>query len=107
MSAGCHRLLRERGAVCITGADEAAELLGRAGEHPVPARTVPARPLDGLDPTELRVAECLPRRGSATTDRVARDAGLDVADVQAVLGRLELTGVAGRTDGGWVLAVRT
>ena len=107
MSAGCHRLLRERGAVCVTGADEAAELLGRAGEHPLQARTVEVRPLDGLDPTELRVAECLPRRGSATTERVARDAGLDVADVQAVLGRLELSGVAGRTDGGWVLAVRT
>ena len=30
-SAGCHRLLRERGAVCVTGADEVAELLGDLG----------------------------------------------------------------------------
>jgi len=29
-SAGCHRLLREQGAVCITGAEDAAELVAVA-----------------------------------------------------------------------------
>ncbi|WP_432536791.1 DNA-processing protein DprA [Kineococcus arenarius] len=103
-SAGCHRLLRERGAVCVTTAEEAAELLAPVGSAPVPAQpAVPARPFDGLDPEELRVAESLPRRGAAGTERLAKAAGLEVATVHAVLGRLELAGTAVREGSGWRL----
>ena len=104
-SAGCHRLLRERGAVCVTAVDEAAELLGPAGVTaavPVVAR----RPFDGLDPDELKVAESLPRRGVRSTEQLVRDSGLDSGTVLAALGRLELAGTVGRADGGWCLAVR-
>ncbi|WP_432565576.1 DNA-processing protein DprA [Kineococcus sp. SYSU DK003] len=100
-SAGCHRLLRERAAVCVTSAEEVAELLGELGAEPLTAPRVERRPFDGLDREELRVAECLPRRGSADLERVARDAGLDLAAVQAVLGRLELSGHAVRAQDGW------
>nr|WP_281373310.1 DNA-processing protein DprA [Kineococcus aurantiacus] len=100
-SAGCHRLLRERGAVCVTSAEEVAELLGDLGREAVTARQAERRPFDGLERDELRVAECLPRRGGADLDRLARDAGLDVAAVQAVLGRLELSAHAARAGDGW------
>ena len=105
-SAGCHRLLREHGAVCVTSADEAAELLGSLGREPAPAPPVTAvRPFDGLDPQELRVAESLPRRGAAGVERLAKDAGLELAAVHAVLGRLELSGIALRSEAGWRLGV--
>ncbi|WP_432485433.1 DNA-processing protein DprA [Kineococcus esterisolvens] len=103
-SAGCHRLLRERGAVCVTTADEAAELLAPVGAAPVPAPPdVERRPFDGLGPEELRVAESLPRRSAWATERVARAAGLEAATVHAVLGRLELAGTAVREGSGWRL----
>ncbi|GAB7190586.1 DNA-processing protein DprA [Kineococcus sp. NUM-3379] len=100
-SAGCHRLLRERGAVCVTDAAEAAELLGAAGQELLPERAGPVRPLDGLPPGDRRVAEVLPRRGWLATEAVARAAGVDVAAAQAALGRLHLAGRAERGDGGW------
>ncbi|WP_432541275.1 DNA-processing protein DprA [Kineococcus sp. SYSU DK002] len=100
-SAGCHRLLRERGAVCVTSADEVAELLGDLGREPVRAPRVRARPFDGLERDELRVAECLPRRGGGGLEQLARDSGLDVPGVQAILGRLELSGHAVRVEDGW------
>ncbi|MFD0483315.1 DNA-processing protein DprA [Kineococcus sp. GCM10028916] len=100
-SAGCHRLLRERGAVCVTSADEVAELLGELGREEVAVPSVERRAFDGLDREELRVAECLPRRGSHGLERLAREAGLDLPLVQSVLGRLELSGVAVRDADGW------
>ncbi|WP_205707075.1 DNA-processing protein DprA, partial [Kineococcus vitellinus] len=104
-SAGCHRLLRERGAVCVTGADEVAELVGALDADVLAPRTAERRPLDGLDREELRVAECLPRRGGADLERLARDAALEAGVVQAVLGRLLLSGVAVRGEDGWRLGV--
>lgn len=100
-SAGCHRLLRERGAVCVTSAEEVAELLGDLGREARTEPTVEKRPFDGLDREELRVAECLPRRGGQDLTDLARESGLDVAAVQAVLGRLELSGHAQRGEVGW------
>ncbi|WP_432546470.1 DNA-processing protein DprA [Kineococcus sp. SYSU DK004] len=105
-SAGCHRLLRERGAVCVTGPDEVAELLGRVGEVHAAPPPQEVRPFDGLSAEELRVAESLPLRGTASTGRLVRDAGLDEGCVRAVLGRLELAGLAARDEAGWRLARR-
>jgi DNA processing protein len=100
-SAGCHRLLRDRGAVCVTSAEEVAELVGDLGRESVSAPGVERRPFDGLDRDELRVAECLPRRGTSGLPRLAHDAGLELAVVQSILGRLELSGLALRVDDGW------
>ncbi|PPK98519.1 DNA processing protein [Kineococcus xinjiangensis] len=100
-SAGCHRLLRERGAVCVTDAAEAAELLGPVGEHLPPPRTGRQDDLDGLSPADRRVAEVLPSRAAASTEALAASAGLDVACVQAALGRLHLAGIAAPVDGAW------
>ncbi|WP_127130703.1 DNA-processing protein DprA [Georgenia sp. SYP-B2076] len=100
-SAGCHRLLREQGAVCVTDAAEVLELAGPAGTH-LPAEP-PVQPglLDGLDPRAARVLDALPARGSAPVANLARTAGLPLADVRAALGALELEGRAERAGSAW------
>ncbi|PFG38494.1 DNA protecting protein DprA [Georgenia soli] len=101
-SAGCHRLMREQGAVCVTEAAEVLELVGVAGEHLTDDdRPVPAGLLDDLDPAARRVLDALPLRGSAPVTNVARAAGLPATEVRAALGHLELAGRARRTGSTW------
>ncbi|MFH5822488.1 DNA-processing protein DprA [Georgenia sp. AZ-5] len=100
-SAGCHRLLREQGAVCVTDAAEVLELVGPAGEHLPEDPPVQTGLLDGLDPRAARVLDALPVRAAAPVANVARTAGLAVAEVRAVLGLLELQGRAERSGSGW------
>lgn len=106
-SAGCHRLLRDGAAVCVTDADEVAELAGvlsrdAAPSAPGDARGAPRRvAYDGLDDVETRAWDALPVRSGVPTEAVARSAGLAVADAVGALGRLEIRGLAERTPGGW------
>jgi DNA processing protein len=100
MSYGCHRLLRD-GAICVTSADELAELAGRMGEYlpePVP---VPEAVHDGLDPRDLRVFDALPVRRAAALPSLIKVAGLDEQTVLAALGRLELRRLAEREGSAW------
>ena len=104
-SAGCHRLLRDGTAVCVTDAPEIAELAGplsavddadRAKES-----SSPSRDHDGLLVPDLLVLDGLPVRASTSVDKLATVAGLSVRDVIAGLTRLELAGLAARTGEGW------
>lgn len=106
-SAGCHRLLRDRGAVCITDAAEAAELAGRIGEDLAPQRQAEATDHDQLDPDDRRVFEALPLRRGSDQSSIGRAAGLEPAAVQAGLGRLSLLGLAVRDGAGWRRAPRS
>lgn len=102
-SAGCHRLLREGSAVCVTDTGEVLELVGDFGEHADggTAAGTGAREADGL-PLELRrTLEALPVRRPAEPESVARAAGLTVGEVRAGLGRLELVGLAVQSGGRW------
>jgi DNA processing protein len=104
MSYGCHRLLRD-GAICVTSADELAELVGRMGEfltEPVP---VPTAVHDGLDPRDLRVFDALPLRRAAGLPSLIKVAGLDEQTVVASLGRLELRRLAEREGNAWRRAI--
>lgn len=100
-SAGCHRLLREGLAVCVTGADEVHELAGAAGSLALEPAT-PRRDTDGLDEVQRRTLDALPVRRPARVVGLARTAGLTPEEVEAGLGVLELRGLARRADGGWV-----
>ncbi|WP_445445133.1 DNA-processing protein DprA [Clavibacter sp. km3a] len=108
-SSGCHRLLRESGAACITSADDVMELVpGWAGIAPATAPEPSSRAADPSggrtagDPRVTRVLDALAvRRGRDTADVAAR-AGLGVAEASSVLGLLELEGAVARPDGGWV-----
>jgi DNA processing protein len=109
-SSGCHRLLRESGAACITPADDVMELVpGWTGVASSELREAPstraADPGDGRttgDPRVTRVLDALAVRRGRDTAEVAARAGLGVAEASSVLGSLELEGVVARPDGGWV-----
>lgn len=117
-SAGCHRLLREFDAVCVVDADQMAELVDRgvrrgfgtsvrpgeeASEDPVvsDARAVPPVASNAEEPQVVRVLDALSTRSPREIDDVARRAGLTVAEVMSVLGRLEASGTAERGVRGW------
>src|SRR5690625_275599 len=100
-SAGCHRLLREYDAVCVTGAADVLELLAPSGEDLVEGRPVQAGLLDGLDPVGARVLDALPARATATLPGLVRAAGLSEHEVRSGIGRLELGGRVERVGSGW------
>jgi DNA processing protein len=105
-SAGCHRLLREGAAVCVTDAAEVLELAGRAGEDLLPERVTEPRDGDDLDWASRRLLDALPGRSSAGHDELARTAGLSVGEVRGALGVLELAGLARRVGAGWARSGR-
>ena len=122
-SAGCHRIIREWGATCVTCAADIIDLLsplgvpdalapgwqpGGAGIHTIsgaPGRdSVPSR--DDLDTDSARVLDALPARGGAGTSTIAVNAGVDLDTVLRCLGRLAGYGFIERGDGGWRLRRR-
>lgn len=102
-SAGCHRLLRDGAAVCVTDAAEVLELLAGAGPAPGPDAAVggPAVPADGLDPVARRVLDALPVRAWAEVASVTRVAGVSPSEARGALGLLELAGLADRDGERW------
>ncbi|WP_099330374.1 DNA-processing protein DprA, partial [Actinomyces ruminis] len=105
-SVGCHRLLRQ-GAVCVTDAEEALELVTPLGAtDPDSAKAAdPANAgsglLDGLDGPEAAVLDALPARGDAAVESIARAAGLAERETIAALGLLELAGRVERRGASW------
>lgn len=102
-SAGCHRLLREGGAVCVTDAQEVLELIrtsaGPPGRHP--AEEDGRLRLDGLDEPARRALDALPLHRGVTVDRLTAVAGLTAPELAAALGALELAGLAAHAGGRW------
>ncbi|CAN5392096.1 DNA-processing protein DprA [soil metagenome] len=110
-SAGCHRLIREFDAVCVTNPDEMAELspLGNGGlgggsladtERPSGAPGTLGRSTD-----EVRVIDALSARSPRPVPDVARRSGLSIATVQTVLGTLDLEGTVSHGERGWTFTV--
>lgn len=95
-SAGCHRLIRERGAVLVTDAAQALELL--PGGDPVADGRIQDE-LDLLEPADRRVLDAVPPRSRRSIDELALDIGASAADVQAALGRLHLLGMVEVSQG--------
>jgi DNA processing protein len=124
-SAGCHRIIRDWGASCVTRAADIIELLSplstpdalAPGGSPAALApgSAPARPLrpdpgagrgpsrDELDPDSARVLDALPARGGAGTSTIAVEAGVDLDTVLRCLGRLAGYGFIERCDRGWRL----
>lgn len=93
-SAGCHRLLREFDAVCVTSAQEVRELWGETGAAPTSAE----RPSHD----QTRLLDALSVRSVRDTTDIARRSGLSVDRVRSLLGLLALAGEVTQRDGGWV-----
>ncbi|WP_270406976.1 DNA-processing protein DprA [Brachybacterium paraconglomeratum] len=91
-SAGCHRLIRERGAVLVT---EPAELLDLLPGGPAAGEGSFARQdeLDLLSPADRRVLDAVPARSGISPGRLADEIGFAPREVGAALARLELLGL--------------
>jgi DNA processing protein len=100
-SAGCHRLLRDGGAVCVTDAAEIAELASPSGEGLPGPGTAHAADHDGLTLEDLILLDALPLRSTTSVDKLCAVAGLSAESVRAGLGRLGLLGLAASERGGW------
>jgi len=105
MSRGCNTMIREGAAVAVDGVHQVIESVGRLGTAGAPPAE-PARCTDGLDPVELRVHEALLVRAGRSPDWLAREAGVPLDRVRAVLPMLEHRGLAQRCESGWRLAPR-
>jgi DNA processing protein len=115
-SAGCHRIIREWGATCVTCADDIIEMLSPLNAVGVPTPAGDAEPAsasrsadperDELDPDSARVLDALPARGGAGTSTIAVEAGLDLDTVLRCLGLLAGCGFIERCDQGWRLRRR-
>lgn len=108
-SAGCHRLLREGVAVCVTDVDEVLELARPVGEgldglarSGARRDAADVRETDGLDLGGKAVYDALPLRRGVTVDTLVQSSGLAPHELMAALGVLELRGLAVRSPTGWL-----
>jgi DNA processing protein len=100
-SAGCHELIRDYGAMCVTCANDVLEHVGAPGGTGGRLRLGPAVPRDSLDPVALAVLEELPIRGGRGPASVAVRAGVDLDTALRCLGLLAAGGFAERCEHGW------
>ncbi len=101
-SAGCHRLIREFDAVCVTNADEMAELAPLVLKAPGPESAHESGEATGSGAEQLRVTDALSVRSARLVDDIAARSGLSIASVQGVLGAMQLEGSASERSSGWV-----
>ena len=100
-SGGCHQLLRDGVATCVTDAAEVADLAGGIGpDTAAPPAGRPAE-VDGLDPAARAVLDALPVRAGADVASLVRTAGRSLPEVLGALGVLELRGLAAPDGAGW------
>jgi DNA processing protein len=99
-SAGCHELIREYGAMCVTGPRDVLEHLSpsAAGDGP---RRGPALDVDRLDQVARAVLEHVPARGGRGSAGIAVRAGVDLDTALRELGLLAAAGFVRRCDLGW------
>ena len=105
-SAGCHALLREANAVCVTDAAEVLDLVGLIGDDLAPQKHGPVLERDRLDPVTRDVLDAVPAREGAGTARIAVTAGVDLDTALARLGALSAGGFVERCAKGWKLRRR-
>lgn len=96
-SVGCHRLMREYDAQCVTNAAEVRELMGFE-----PASTADAR--SRADPDQIRLLDAMSTRTARPPVELARIAGLSEDRTRSLLGTLSLEGLVVRNGGGWCTA---
>ncbi|MEV7006124.1 DNA-processing protein DprA [Streptosporangium sp. NPDC051022] len=102
-SAGCHRLIRQGKAVCVTSPEEMIELVGVMGDDLAPEQRGPVFPHDLLNSETRRVLEAMPIRIGVGPATIAVTAGVDMETVLSCLGGLAAAGYVERVPKGWRL----
>jgi DNA processing protein len=102
-SEGCHEIIREWGAVLVTGARDVIENVSPTGDGLGARRTGPVYPRDSLDPVTAAVLEAVPSRHGSGPASIAVAAGVDLNTVMQCLGELAAAGFVERCARGWRL----
>ena len=111
-SAGCHRLIRDYDAVCVTNPDQMAELAPlehalltvdevAGAEQSAASSGAGSGASSPRDTDTVRLLDALSARTARPTDDVAARSGLAISTVRAQLGLLELDGRVTETERGW------
>lgn len=103
-SAGCHRLLKESAAACVTDAADIKELAGFEQQPRGPVQGelgLELRTTDTLDPLEKMVFDVLSPRTTRSLDELARLAGVTAGEVITAVGKMEIRGTAERVGTNW------
>jgi DNA processing protein len=103
-SAGVHQLIRGRDALLVTRAEEVLEAVAPIGSHTLADLREDDRTRDRLTSQERQVLDAVPVRQGASTESIARTAGLAPAKTTAALGRLEQQGLVVGDGWRWHLA---
>ena len=101
LSAGCHEIIRNRGASLVTDVQDVVELISPAGDGLAEPRSGPAVPRDALDRESAAVLEAVPARGGCGPAEIAVAAGVGLDTVLRCLGLLAAAGFIVRSDTGW------
>jgi DNA processing protein len=101
-SAGCHELIRDYGAMCVTSASDVAAHISLPGWGlSAGPRRGPATARDLLDPAATAVLEEVPVRGGRGPASIATRAGVDLDTALRCLGLLAVDGFVERSELGW------
>lgn len=103
LSAGCHHLLRDRKATCVTSPEELIDLVGLIGDDLAPTPRGPVIPHDALNEPTRRVLDAVPTRTGAGPATIAVAAGVDLNTALSALGSLAAAGYIERVPKGWRL----
>jgi DNA processing protein len=100
-SEGCHEIIREWGAVCVTRARDVIENISPAGDGLGDRRRGPVFPRDSLDEETTAVLEAVPGRSGGGPATIAIAAGVDLNTAIRCLGALAAAGFVERCARGW------
>ncbi|MBA2573960.1 MAG: DNA-protecting protein DprA [Nocardioidaceae bacterium] len=97
-SAGVHQLLRHPATLLVTDAEEVIEHISRAGENLAAVKQGPTTARDRLHPRSRQLLDAIPAVLAATSESLAKAAGLSHCDVVDRLRELEHLGAVVRED---------
>lgn len=106
LSAGCHNLVRERGAVMVTDAREVLDAVGRLGADAAPVQRGEDRPFDQLPAAQRMVREWMAADGPSSVSGLAATTGLPPDAVRSALRDLAASGWVTQRWDGWYLGSR-
>ena len=115
MSAGCHALLRDRGAMLVSCTADALAVVGAVGQGtggslggaPTTSSTGDVRDeLAALDPTARLVFDALPVHRRATPDQIALRSGMSAVEILRALPLLDMAGLLDEAAGAYRIAQR-
>ncbi len=100
-SVGCHGMVRSGQAVLVTRTQDVVEALTPLGAQSSVELPAQHRRTDELHPHARRLHDALVGMDCASPDELARDSGLPLGKVRALLPELELAGFVARSERGW------